>query len=488
MEFASQSLFIGGEWRPAHSGKTFPVINPATEEVIATVPDGHAHDMQDAIAAAADAQTAWGDTVASERAGILRRAADLMREEQDALAHIMTLEEGKPLADARAEVAYATSFVSWFGEEARRIYGETVPASSPDKRIFVIKRPVGVTAAITPWNFPAAMITRKLAAALAAGCSMVVKPSELTPLTALNIARIFEQAGLPKGVLSVVAGTDAAALAGVIMDDFRVRKVSFTGSTEVGKLLMRQAADTMKRLSLELGGHAPFIVFADADMESALAHAVACKMRGMGETCVAANRFYVAQSHASAFSEELARRLGAMRVGNGLDPTISVGPLIAPSAVEKVRRHVQDAVASGAHVLTGGEDAYAALAQGGKGYFYPPTVLTDVKDTMAIAREETFGPVAAVLAFDSEQEVVRRANDTQFGLAAYCFTRDAGRVWRLADTLQYGIIGVNDGTPSTAQAPFGGIKASGYGREGSRHGIDEYLDIKYVSQGGILAP
>jgi succinate-semialdehyde dehydrogenase/glutarate-semialdehyde dehydrogenase len=485
MDFAEQSLFIGGEWTQGHSGKTFPVTNPATAEVIAHVPDGDARDMQDAIAAAAIAQVTWGDTVASERADILRRAADLMGQQQDVLARIMTLEEGKPLADARAEVNYATSFVAWFAEEAKRIYGETIPASSPDKRIFVIKRPVGVTAAITPWNFPAAMITRKLGAALAAGCSMVIKPSELTPLTAFAIARIFAQAGLPAGVLSVVAGTDAAALAQVIMDDFRVRKVSFTGSTEVGKLLMRQAADTMKRLSLELGGHAPFIVFADADMESALAHAVACKMRGMGETCVAANRFYVARSHADLFATELARRLGEMRVGDGLDAHVTVGPLIDSRAVAKVRRHVQDAVARGARVLTGGEDAYAVLERDGKGQFYPPTVLADVDDTMAIAREETFGPVAAVLAFDSEQEVVRRANDTEFGLAAYYFTRDTGRIWRLADALQYGILGANDGTPSTAQAPFGGVKASGYGREGSRHGIDEYLDIKYVSHGGI---
>lgn len=476
-ELGRYSLFIGGNWTDGHSGETFDIINPATEEVIATVPNASPADMQTAIEAAVAVQPEWADTLASERAHILQKAATLMRQRAESLARIMTMEEGKPLSEARGEIAYAASFLEWFAEEGKRIYGDTIPSSSRHKRIIVLKRPVGVTAAITPWNFPAAMITRKLGPALAAGCTMVVKPSELTPLSALEIARVFEDAGLPKGVLSVVAGTDAPSLAKVIMDDSRVRKVSFTGSTEVGKILMRQAADTVKRISLELGGHAPFIVFEDADLDAAVDNAAICKMRGMGETCVSANRFYVHRSILEAFTKKLAARLSSMQVGNGLDEGVLVGPLIEPAAVEKVEHHVRDAISKGAKLVTGGS------RHGDRGYFFEPTVLTDVNHSMVITQEETFGPVAAVLPFDTEEEVIRAANNTPYGLAAYYFTRDVGRVIRLAEQLEYGILGANDGLPSTAQAPFGGIKASGIGREGSKYGIEEYLDIKYLSLG-----
>ncbi|MDN5698588.1 MAG: NAD-dependent succinate-semialdehyde dehydrogenase, partial [Rubrobacter sp.] len=360
-------------------------------------------------------------------------------------------------------------------------YGETVPASSPDKRILVIKRPVGVTAAITPWNFPAAMITRKLAPALAAGCTMVIKPSELTPLSALELAAIFEEAGLPEGVLSVVAGLDAAEITAPIMEDRRVRKLSFTGSTQTGKLLMKQAADTMKRLSLELGGHAPFIVFDDADIDAAVEGAIASKMRNAGQTCVCANRIYVQSGVAQEFTQKLKDKMAVMKVGNGFEEGVSVGPLIGPGAVEKVERHVKDARDQGAEVILGGEKSNGSDG----GYFYRPTVITGATENMLVANEETFGPVAALFSFETEEEVVERANDTIYGLSGYYYTRDIGRVMRLAERLEYGILGANDGMPSTAQAPFGGVKESGFGREGSHHGIEEYLDVKYVSMGGV---
>lgn len=496
--------YIGGEFTDGASKATFEVINPATEEPVATLTDASPEDMAAAIEAAVRVQDAWADTIATHRAKYLKDAARLMHERAPHLARIMTLEEGKPLAEALGEVNYAASFLEWFAEEARRVYGDVIPSNSADKRIMVIKRPVGVTAAITPWNFPAAMITRKLGPALAAGCTMVIKPSELTPLSALEMAKIFDEIGLPKGVLSVVCGTDAPALAKVIMDDARVRKISFTGSTEVGKILMRQAADTMKRISLELGGHAPFLVFDDADLDAAVSNAVSCKMRGMGETCVSANRIYVQRGSVEAFTEKLVAQMSAMRMGSGLDEGITVGPLIEPAAVEKVERHVADAVKKGAELRLGGHERGETSAAGatggsdnttgatgsvqagnGKGFFYPPTVLTNINHNMLITQEETFGPVAAVIPFDTEEEVIRYANDTPYGLAAYYFTRDVGRVFRLAEKLQYGIIGANDGMPSTAQAPFGGVKQSGLGREGSKYGIDEYLDVKYVSLGGI---
>lgn len=473
-------LYIAGEWTDSHSGKTFEVLNPATLEPIATVPDAGRAEMQRAIDAAAEAQPAWAERPAIERHKVLKAAAALMTERTEDLARLMTAEEGKPLTESRTEVAYAASFIDWFAEEARRVYGVTVPANTADKRILVLKRPVGVTAAITPWNFPAAMITRKLGPALAAGCAQVIKPSELTPLTALEIARVFEDAGLPKGLLSVVCGLDPADITAAVMEDERVRLVSFTGSTEVGKLLMKQAADTMKKLSLELGGHAPFIVFEDADIDAAVTNCVAAKMRNMGQTCVAANRIFVQRSVVDQFAGRLTDRVREMKVGNGMDDGVTVGPLVDEPTFQKVESHVRDAQEKGGRIVLGGERSDA-----GNGYFFEPTVILDANDSMLLAHDETFGPVAAILPFDTEEEVIRRANDTKYGLATYYFTRDIGRVWRMAEALHYGILGANDGMPSTAQAPFGGVKESGFGREGGKEGIEEFLDVKYISLGGI---
>ncbi len=472
-------LFVGGEWRDAVSGGTFGVTNPATGETVATLPDGRAADMRGAIEAAARVQREWSRTTAGERAGVLSEAARLIRGRVGHLARVMTLEQGKPLAQSEGEVMYAASCLDRFAEEARRVRGETMPADSPDKRIFIFKRPVGISAAVTPWNFPASSVVLKVGAAFAAGCTMVVKPSELAPLSALELAKAFEEAGLPKGVLSVVTGMDPADLSSAIMEDRRVRKLSFTGSTEVGKILMREAAGTVKRLSLELGGHAPFIVFEDADLEEAVEDAISSKMRNAGQTCISANRIFVQREIEEEFSRRLVERMKGMKVGDGLRSGVKVGPLIEPAAVEKVERHVEDARYRGATVALGGGRI------GGRGNFYEPTVLRGADDSMLLAHEETFGPVAAVLPFDTEEEVVARANATNYGLAAYYFTRDVGRVWRLAEELEYGILGANDGLPATDQTPSGGLKESGFGREGGRYGVEEYLDVKCLSLGRV---
>lgn len=471
------SLLIGGAWLPAANGAGFAVTNPATGAVLAEVPDAGAAEARAAVDAAATALPAWAATPAPTRAAVLRRAAALMLERQERLATVMTLEQGKPLAEARGEIAYAASFLTWFAGEAERIYGMTIPATVAGKRLMVLRQPVGVCAMITPWNFPSAMLTRKLGPALAAGCTAVVKPAEQTPLSALELGRIFEEAGLPGGCLNIVTCQDPVPFSETIFADERVRKVSFTGSTEVGKLLIRKSADTVKRLSLELGGNAPFIVFDDADLDAAVKGAIASKFRNAGQTCVCANRIFVQRGVYERFAAAFAEQVAAMRVGNGLDPATVIGPLIDEQARQKVERHVADALAGGAALLAGG----GPYAEAGGGAFWTPTVLGNATPEMLVAREETFGPVAPLIPFDDEAEALRLANDTPFGLAAYFYTRDVGRAWRVAEALEYGIVGVNDPIPSTAQAPFGGYKQSGLGREGGPSGIDEYLEEKYVS-------
>ncbi len=472
-----QQCYVAGAWIDADSGAVSTIVNPATGAVLGSVPELGAAEARRAIEAAHAAWSSWRKLTAQARAVILRRWFNLLLEHQEDLATLLTLEQGKPLAEARGEIGYAASFIEWFAEEGKRIYGDTVPPHQPDKRILVLKEPVGVCAAITPWNFPTAMIARKAGAALAAGCAMVVKPAPQTPFSALALAALAERAGLPAGALNVVTGP-AQVIGDEILDNPLVRKLSFTGSTRTGKYLMQRCAGTLKRLSLELGGNAPFIVFDDADLDAAVAGALVSKYRNSGQTCVCANRFLVQDGVYDAFADRLTRAVGEqLKVGNGLESGVMQGPLIDAAALAKVERHVADALARGARVLTGGR----RHALGGT--FYEPTVLADVAPGMLVAREETFGPVAPLFRFQSDEEAIRLANATEFGLAAYFYSRDLSRVFRVAEALQYGMVGINTGLISTEVAPFGGVKESGFGREGSKYGIDEYLDIKYLCVG-----
>ncbi|MFM0637879.1 NAD-dependent succinate-semialdehyde dehydrogenase [Paraburkholderia metrosideri] len=474
--FLRTGHYIGGEWYD--SATTYSVLNPATGEVVAHVARGGAAETTQAIAAAERAFPAWRVMTAKERGARVRRWGELMLENRDALAELLTLEQGKPLAEARGEVGYAASFFEWFAEEAKRSYGDVIPSPNPNAKIIVTREPVGVVAAITPWNFPLAMITRKAAPALAAGCTMVLKPSEETPLSAFALAVLAEKAGIPPGVFNIVSG-DAVAIGGVLTESEVVRKLSFTGSTRVGKLLAKQSADTLKKLSLELGGNAPFIVFDDADIDAAVQGAMASKFRNTGQTCVCVNRFYVQDGVHEVFTQALTTAARKMRVGNALQGEVEQGPLINAAALKKVETHVADALRKGAKVLTGGK----AHALGGT--FYEPTVLVDVSKSMLIAAEETFGPVAACFRFKTEDEAIAAANDTPFGLSAYFYTRDLARAWRVADSLESGMVGINEGILSTEVAPFGGVKQSGLGREGSKYGLDEYTELKYMMMGGL---
>lgn len=469
---------VAGEWLDADSGATLAIRNPANGETLGTVPDMGAGDTRRAIEAANEAWPGWRALTAGARARILRRWFELVLENQEDLAILMTSEQGKPLAEARGEVLYAASFIEWFAEEGKRIYGDTIPAHQPDKRIVVTREPVGVCAAITPWNFPLAMITRKAGPALAAGCTMVLKPASQTPFSALALAALGEQAGIPAGVFSVVTG-GARAIGGELTGNPLVRKLTFTGSTEVGITLAEQCAATVKKMSLELGGNAPFIVFDDADLDAAVEGAIASKYRNTGQTCVCANRLLVQDAVYDAFAEKLAVAVRRLKVGNGLEDGVTQGPLIDMKAVEKVEEHIADALAGGARVVLGGH----RHALGGS--FFEPTVLADVTPGMKIAREETFGPVAPLFRFQDEAEAIRMANDTDCGLAAYFYASGMNRVWRVAEALEYGIVGINTGLISTEVAPFGGMKSSGLGREGSKYGIEDYLEIKYLCMGGV---
>src|SRR5713226_4954946 len=473
-----QQCYIDGKWVDALNRGTIPVTNPATGETLGTVPRMGAEETRQAIEAADRALPAWRGKTAKERAQILRRWFDLMMANQDDLATLMTAEQGKPLAESKGEIAYAAAFIEWFGEEGKRIYGDTIPAHASDKRIVVTKEPIGVCAAITPWNFPAAMITRKAGPALAAGCTMVLKPATATPFSALALCELAERAGVPKGVFSCVTGP-ASEIGGELTSNPTVRKLTFTGSTEIGKLLMEQCAATVKKMSLELGGNAPFIVFDDADLDAAVEGAIASKYRNTGQTCVCANRLLVQDSIHDAFVKKLADAVRKLRPANGLEEGATQGPLIDDRAVEKVESHIADATAKGAIVLVGGR----RHALGGR--FFEPTILTGVTTSMAIAREETFGPVAPLFRFKTEAEAIALANDTEFGLAAYFYGRDIARVWRVAEALEYGIVGINSGIISTEVAPFGGVKESGIGREGSKYGILDYTEMKYVCVGGV---
>ncbi|WP_416798417.1 NAD-dependent succinate-semialdehyde dehydrogenase [Ciceribacter azotifigens] len=475
---ATDRALVGADWvSQSESGKTFDVMNPANGEVIATLPDLGKAEVARAIDAAHKAQKAWARKTGKERAAVLRKLYDLMVANADDLATILTTEMGKPWPEARGEILYGASYVEWFGEEAKRVYGDTIPGHQPDKRILVIKQPVGVVGAITPWNFPNAMLARKMAPAVAVGCAMVSKPAAQTPLSALALAILAERAGLPAGVFSVVTATDAAMVGKELCDNDKVRKLTFTGSTNVGRILMRQGADQIKKLGLELGGNAPFIVFDDADLDAAVEGAMVSKYRNAGQTCVCANRLYVQAGVYDAFAAKLAERVSKMKVGDGFAEGVTTGPLIDENALKKVREHVSDAVSKGAKVAIGGE----AAEQGG--LFFQPTILTGVTSEMKVAVEETFGPVAPLFKFETEEEVIELANATEFGLASYFYSKDVSKIFRVAEALEYGMVGVNTGLISTEVAPFGGIKQSGLGREGSKYGIDDYTEIKYMCLG-----
>ncbi|WP_047453981.1 NAD-dependent succinate-semialdehyde dehydrogenase [Rhizobium rhizogenes] len=477
--FLRDAGYINGVWTAGGATKTFDVINPATGEVLASLPDMGAAETTAAIDAAYAAQAAWAARPAKERSAILRKWFDLMVANADELGAILTAEMGKPLPEAKGEILYAASYVEWYAEEAKRIYGETIPAPSNDKRMLVIRQPVGVVGTITPWNFPAAMIARKVAPALAVGCTVVSKPAEQTPLSAIALAVLAEQAGIPAGVFNVIVGVDGPAIGRELCGNAKVRKISFTGSTEVGRILMRQCSDQIKKVSLELGGNAPFIVFDDADLDAAVEGAIASKYRNAGQTCVCANRIYVQSNVYDAFAAKLAAKVAELAVGDGFTPGVAIGPLIDEQGIAKVEDHVRDAVSKGAKVLTGGKRI------DGPGTFFTPTILTGIDRTMKVAREETFGPVAPLFRFETVDDVIAQANDTEFGLAAYFFAGDLKKVWRIAEALEYGMVGINTGLMSAETAPFGGIKQSGLGREGSRHGADDYLEMKYLCIGNL---
>ncbi len=470
----TDKAFVAGEWVGADSGKTFAVTNPARGDTISEVPDLSEAEIARAIDAAYDAQKAWAAKTGKERAAVLRKWYELMVANADDLAAILTAEMGKPLAEAKGEVLYGAAFIEWFSEEAKRVYGETIPGHQPDKRIVVIKQPIGVAASITPWNFPNAMIARKVAPALAVGCAMVARPASETPLSALAMAVLAERAGVPKGVFSVVTSTSSSMVGKLFCSSPKVRKLTFTGSTEVGRILLAQAAEQVMQCSMELGGNAPFIVFDDADLDAAVEGAMISKYRNNGQTCVCANRIYVQASVYDAFAEKLAKKASEMKVGDGFDEGVVAGPLITMAALEKVEAHIADAVSKGARVVAGGKRHELG------GNFFQPTVLAGVTSEMAVTREETFGPVAPLFRFEDEADVIAQANDTIFGLASYFYARDLSRVWRVAEALEYGMVGINTGLISTEVAPFGGVKQSGLGREGSHHGIEDYLEMKYL--------
>ena len=473
-------LYIDGNWVDADNGATMGVFNPANKEKIIDIPNAGAEETRRAIEAAETAFESWRGVVAKQRSAILKRWFQLIMEHQEDLAQLMTAEQGKPLAESRGEVAYGAAFVEWFAEEGRRVYGDTISANNANQRIVTVKQPVGVVAAITPWNFPIAMITRKVAPALAAGCTILLKPATETPLCALALAELGQRAGIPAGVFSVVAGNNARAIGGEMTGNPIVRKLTFTGSTEIGKILMEQCARTVKKTSMELGGNAPFIVFDDADLDAAVVGAMASKYRNAGQTCVCANRILVQESVFDEFSNKLLAAVQQLKVGNGADDGVTIGPLINDDAFNKVSAIVEQATANGAKVLIGGP----GTATEGRN-FYPPTVLVDVDDTMDVYKEEIFGPIAPLFKFKTEEEAIRIGNDTPFGLSAYFYARDIGRIWRVSEGLDFGIVGINEGVISTEVAPFGGMKESGIGREGSKYGIDDYLEIKYLCMGGV---